>query len=278
MGNVRGLIPFLFLGLVFTFGVYLSKEKNPDAASQANRVSQATQASQLSVVDTQKVATATIEKVKLPTIIASIKAVPITQVSKSIIVTNQGDNLLVLINKHIRLPSNYEPADLVPIDGKIAVTRSGMRLRSEAAGALAQMVQAANQEGVNLLATSAYRSYWEQQNTFSYWVKSAGLAQAESFSARPGHSQHQLGTAVDFTAESVGRGLTADFAKVGEGSWLTNNVYKFGFVLSYPAGKEGITGYTYEPWHYRYIGVENAAKMVQSGLILEEYLQRFGVL
>jgi len=274
MSNLRGLIPFFFLGLVFLVGVFLPKEKKTEIPSQVN---QATQPSQLSVVDTQKVATVAVEKVKLPEITASVKAIPITAVSQGIIITNQGDNLLVLINKHIRLPETYVPADLVSIDGKIAVTRPGMRLRQEAADALASMTAEASKEGSNLIATSAYRSYWEQQATFSHWVKVSGQVAAESFSARPGHSQHQLGTVVDFTSESVGKSLTVDFAKVGEGSWLANNSYKFGFVLSYPQGKEAITGYVYEPWHYRYIGVENAQKMIQSGLILEEFLQRFGV-
>jgi len=277
MTNLRRLAPFFFLGLVFLVGVFLPKEKQPDAASHVKQTTQASESSRLSVADTQKVATAAIEKVKLPEITTSIKAVPATVVTKGVVITDQGDNLLVLINKHIRLPENYQPADLVPIDGKIAVTRSGMRLRNEAASALAQMAATGGQEGLNLIATSAYRSYWEQQATFSYWVKAAGLAAAERFSARPGHSQHQLGTAVDFTSESVGKGLTDTFAKVGEGAWLANNAYKFGFVISYPAGKEAITGYTYEPWHYRYIGKDNAAKMIQSGLILEEFLQRFGV-
>lgn len=265
MRNARGLIFYLFLSLIFLLGVFLPKERKADGSNE------------FTTIPTEKVAAATIKQSEPPFITSEIKAKPVTQFSKGVIITGQGDNLLVLINKHIRLPETYEPADLVPIDGKIAVTRLGMRLRAGAADALAQMAAAAKNEGANLIVTSAYRSYWEQQATFSHWAKVAGLTAAENFSARPGHSQHQLGTAVDFTSESVGRNLTADFAKVGEGSWLAKNAYEFGFVLSYPQGKEAVTGYIYEPWHYRYIGVENAHKMVESDLILEEFLQRFGV-
>lgn len=212
------------------------------------------------------------------TITAAITAKKSTQIYSGVIVTGKGDNLLVLINKNIRLPETYEPSDLVSIDGLAETTHKGMLLRVEAARALESMVKAAKREGANLIVLSAHRSYWSQQATFSSWAANAGLTAAETFSARPGHSQHQLGTAVDFTAESVNLGLTKSFDESKEGLWLVNNASKFGFVLSYPEGKETITGYTYEPWHWRYIGVENAKNMTNSGLILEEYLQKFGVI
>ncbi len=152
-----------------------------------------------------------------------------------------------------------------------------MVLRKEASDALKEMAQAAKTDGANLIILSSYRSYWEQQNTFSGWVASAGLQAAQTFSARPGYSQHQLGSAVDFTSDQISRGLASDFEKTKEGLWLAANAFKYGFVLSYPKGEEAVTGYTYEPWHYRYIGGENAQKMINSGLILENYLRRFGV-
>jgi D-alanyl-D-alanine carboxypeptidase len=191
-----------------------------------------------------------------------------------ILTTEKGNDLLVLINKKIRLPSNYAPPDLVSLVGSVAAT-AGSSLRSEAAIALIDLVNAAKAEGKNLSVVSAYRSYSQQVSVFNGWVASAGLKSAENFSARPGHSQHQLGTAVDLGVEGKASFYEA-FGTTAEGVWLASNAYKYGYVLSYPKGKEALTGYSYEPWHYRYIGRENAQKMIGSGLILEEFLQRFG--
>lgn len=214
------------------------------------------------------------DKLSIETSITAKKA---TEVSTGVITTEHGDELLVLVNKNIRLPATYEPEDLVGIDGLVSTTRGGTTLRKEVAKALEKMAKEAKKESIVLTVLSAYRSYWNQQATFSFWVQQVGVESAETFSARPGHSQHQLGTTVDFTSESVNLGLTEDFDSSPEGKWFVNNAPKFGFVLSYPKGAEDITGYTYEPWHYRYIGVENAQKMINSGLILEIFLQKFGV-
>jgi D-alanyl-D-alanine carboxypeptidase len=208
------------------------------------------------------------------TIKPSVQRTPSTK-SANVIVTNKGDNLLVLINKNVRLPETYEPEDLVPLGSKVAVSRPSMRLRVEALRMLEKMAKAAEKDGVNLVVTSAYRSFWEQQATFSHWVGVLGVAQ--DLSASPGHSQHQLGTTIDFTSNRINYGLSREFEEVKEGNWMELNSYKYGFVLSYPKGKEAITGYQYEPWHYRYIGVENARGMADSGLILEEFLGRYGV-
>ncbi len=191
-----------------------------------------------------------------------------------ILVTEKGNDLLVLVNKKIRLPANYAPADLISLVGSVAAV-SGSSLRSEAALNLIDLFNAAKANGKNLSVVSAYRSYTQQVSVFNGWVASAGLKNAESFSAKPGFSQHQLGTAVDLGVNGQSN-FSEGFGQTPEGIWLTQNAHKFGFVLSYPRGKEAITGYSYEPWHYRYIGKENAGKLVNSGLILEEYLQKFG--
>lgn len=209
---------------------------------------------------------------------ASISSKEAADISSGVIITSKGDNLLVLINKNIRLPETYEPADLEVLDGILSTTAEGLMLRKDTLSALKKMAGDAKKAGINLIVLSAYRSFWNQANTFNLWVARAGLEEAETFSARPGHSQHQLGTTVDFTSESVNSGLSEGFATSPEGTWLFANAVKYGFVLSYPDGKEDITGYMYEPWHWRYIGVENAAAMAESGLILEEYLKRFGVI
>ncbi|MEX0617161.1 MAG: M15 family metallopeptidase [Candidatus Woykebacteria bacterium] len=191
--------------------------------------------------------------------------------------TNKGDNLLVLINKTIRLPSTYVPVGLVVLDNSIKLGYPGMQLRKEAADALLKMIKDGNKKGYDYMVNSAYRSYQTQVTTYNYWVSQVGVAEADRFSARPGFSQHQLGTALDITSSSVNYKLMAAYGNTAEGKWLAQNAYKYGFVLSYPAGYENITGYTYEPWHFRYIGVGNAKKMKDSGLILEKFLQKYGV-
>lgn len=192
-----------------------------------------------------------------------------------ILTTEKGDDLLVLINKKIRLPSNYAPGDLASVVGSVAAV-PGSSLRKEAALALIEMINSAKSEGKNLSVVSAFRSYSQQVGVFNGWVALAGSKNAESFSAKPGHSQHQLGTAVDLGVNGQ-TNFNESFGQTAEGVWLSQNAYKYGFVLSYPKGKEAVTGYSYEPWHYRYIGKENAQKMIGSGLILEEFLQRFGI-
>lgn len=191
-----------------------------------------------------------------------------------ILTTEKGEDLLVLVNKKIRLPANYAPSDLISLVGSVTAL-PGSSLRREAALALIDLVNAARTDGKNLTIVSDYRSYSQQVSVFNGWAASVGLKSAESFSARPGHSQHQLGTAIDFGVEGKSY-FNEAFGKTAEGVWLSDNASKFGFVISYPKGKEAITGYSYEPWHYRYIGKDNAQKMINSGLILEEFLQRFG--
>ncbi len=196
---------------------------------------------------------------------------------QTIKVTSKGDNLLVLINKTMSLSSSYYPKDLVDLDRSIEASYSGMQLRGGAANALLKMFNDANKKGHEFHVNSVYRSYQTQVSTYNYWVSQVGTYEADRFSARPGHSQHQLGTAVDITSAAVYNKLMVSFGNTPEGKWLAQNGYKYGFALSYPSGYEQVTGYTYEPWHLRYIGVANATNMKNSGLILELYLQKFGV-
>ncbi len=190
-------------------------------------------------------------------------------------VTVIGDDLLVLVNKTISLPASYVPADLVSLQGLVPAN-FGAQLRSEAANALRTMFEAAKNEEVSLSVISAYRSYNQQEAVFNGYVKSAGLTAAENFSAHPGHSQHQLGTAVDLGAPNQSP-LSQSFADTKEGVWVDLHAQEYGFVISYPKGKEALTGYMFEPWHYRYIGLDNAKKMEETGLILEAYLRKYGV-
>jgi D-alanyl-D-alanine carboxypeptidase len=178
-----------------------------------------------------------------------------------------------VVDKQTGLPADYAPPDLVTIGpGFIAPGFSG-RLRAEAYKALKLMLSDAFDAGNDIYVRSAYRSYAEQAATFAYWVSVLGEAEARRVSAEAGHSEHQLGTTVDLTDASVGFDLTESFGASASGQWLMSNAHLYGFALSYPAGAEHITGYAYEPWHWRYIGPDHAAAWKASGLTLVEYLR-----
>jgi len=132
------------------------------------------------------------------------------------------------------------------------------------------MWEAARGEGVELLVTSAYRCYDTQDELFRNYASRHGEEKANSFSARPGQSEHQLGTAVDFGGTPADH--TPAFAATTAGSWLAEHAHRYGFAMSYTEGTSEITGYIYEPWHFRYIGVEAAAARQESGLVLVEFL------
>lgn len=178
-----------------------------------------------------------------------------------------GD-IQVPLDKEHRLAPDCEPADLVTLPG--ALSSGGQQLmRAEAAGALQEMFAAAAKDGFRLFAASSYRSYQQQEVTFQQNVASGGRAYAERTSAHAGHSEHQLGTTTDVASP------TASFEALEgtpEARWLADTSWKHGFIISYPAGKESITGYAYEPWHIRWVGKDVASKVHTSGLTLHEYL------
>lgn len=190
--------------------------------------------------------------------------------------TRSGDDLLVLVNKQYQLPSTYAPSDLIPIENSgVRVTKSGMHIRSVIVSNLSAMAVAAAGQGIDLAVLSAYRSYNTQQSTYNYWVNYNGgdTNAADTVSARPGHSQHQLGTAVDFTSNEISDQLGQHFGNTAAGTWLAQHAWEYGFALAYPSGHEATTGYSYEPWHFRYIGKENATEWHGSGEILEVWLR-----
>jgi LAS superfamily LD-carboxypeptidase LdcB len=191
--------------------------------------------------------------------------------------TKSGDDLLVLVNKSYQLPATYSPSDLVPIENSgIRTTRSSLTVRTIIISSLSDLNTSAQAQGIDLAILSAYRSYDTQQTTYSYWVSYNGgsIDAADRVSARPGHSQHQLGTAVDFTTSEISDQLGQQFADTAAGRWLAEHAWEYGFALAYPLGAESITGYSYEPWHFRYIGIENAAEWHGSGDTLEGWLRR----
>lgn len=183
-----------------------------------------------------------------------------------------GDYLLALVTKSTKLKSDYVPSDLRRIPDYMNPSYE-MYLREEPLDKLEALWRAASEDGVNLAIRSAYRSYATQKYIFADFASRHGEEEANRFSARPGQSEHQLGTTIDFGGTSVD--FSAAFGDTDQGRWLAENAHKFGFALSYPQGKEHVTGYIYEPWHYRYIGVRYASEWKRSGLTLKEYLQNF---
>ncbi|WP_277299666.1 M15 family metallopeptidase [Treponema succinifaciens] len=159
-------------------------------------------------------------------------------------------SLFFLIDKKHTASSSYAPKDLVSLkkNSLFDLNKAGMKIRPEAYSALNEMAQAALNDGIRLLVSSAYRSYSYQENLFNYWVSVDGLEEAERESARPGTSQHQLGTAVDFGS------ISDDFDKTQMGQWIYKNAADYGWSLSFPKGYEDVTGYRWECWHFRYIG------------------------
>ena len=142
----------------------------------------------------------------------------------------------------------------------------------EAADAFNKMAGDALAEGYEIVATTAYRSYNFQNYLYNSYVEREGQAAADTFSARPGKSEHQTGLAADVTSASVNYRLISDFGDTEEGKWLAENCYKYGFIMRYQKGKEDITGYIYEPWHVRYVGQKAAKEIWERDLTLEEYL------
>jgi D-alanyl-D-alanine carboxypeptidase len=157
----------------------------------------------------------------------------------------------ILVDKEHALAAEYVPADLVSLDAygeQLSRSREGHRLTRGTTEALVEMTRAAREAGVDLLVSSTYRSYDYQRDLYARWVAELGQEEADRVSARPGTSQHQIGTTLDFGC------ICLEFATTPAGRWVAEHAHEFGFSLSYPDGYEWLTGYAYEPWHYRYIG------------------------
>ena len=178
--------------------------------------------------------------------------------------TTEAASPWVVVNKqHSLNPLQYAPSDLVSAGGS-------QQMRQEATTALAKLFAGAKAEGLTLQALSGYRSYARQQTVYQNYVNTYGQAEADTFSANPGYSEHQTGWAIDIGGG--GCGIEDCFANTPHGKWVAANGHKYGFIVRYPAGKQAVTGYKYEPWHIRYVGVELATEMhSQNVQTLEEF-------
>ena len=187
------------------------------------------------------------------------------------------EDLLVLVNKNYALPENYSPEDLVVPNVYLATNKENNYLRKDAASALEAMFKSASEEGYILYARSGYRSYQTQKSLYNRYTEQNGQLKADTFSARPGHSEHQTGLAVDVTSQSVGLLLDDNFHLTSEGNWVKEHAHEFGFIIRYDEGKEHLTGFQYEPWHLRYVGKEVATEIKNNNWLLEEYLLMNGL-
>lgn len=176
-------------------------------------------------------------------------------------------DVTTLVNKYNKLPDNYEIDDLVTLDKEYS--SRGEKIREIAYKDLKVMFDKAREDGINLNVISGYRTSEKQNTLFNNSVKKNGIEHALMYSAKMGHSEHQLGLAIDIntTQES--------FKNTNEYKWLKNNSYKYGFIERYKENKENITGFAYEPWHYRYIGIDNATKVFTENITYEEYVIKF---
>lgn len=178
------------------------------------------------------------------------------------------DTITVLVNKNNILPKDYIPSDLRLINNRYALDNK--YLREEAAISFENLSADAAMLGYKIIATSTFRDYEYQGKLFNEYTETKGIDYALLCSAKPGHSEHQTGLAVDVMGSNEDYD---EFEKSIEFDWMKENAHKYGFILRYPKGKEHITGFKYEPWHYRYIGIEHAKKIYENNLTLEEYLK-----
>lgn len=183
--------------------------------------------------------------------------------------TNLNKNT-ILVNKYNYLEENYIPNDLEDISLQYA--RSGMKLVREAKEAYEAMAKNASTSNLKLVATSSYRSYEYQDKLYNNYIKSDGIEAADTYSGRPGFSEHQTGLAVDIYN---GKETYTNFEKTKEFEWMQKNAYKYGFILRFPKDKEDITGYIYESWHYRYVGIKIATYIHENNISYEEYYVKF---
>ena len=178
-----------------------------------------------------------------------------------------------LVNKqHPLADPNYQPAHLieVPVMFRQDLSSEERSIRSDVAPHLKDMFDAAARNNTPLMIGSAFRSATLQKFYFDNYVRNEGLAKAQQFSALPGQSEHQTGLAIDISTLDHTCYLSECFIRQPEGEWLANHAHEFGFILRYAAGKEAITGYHPEAWHYRYVGKELAAALQANGLAFEE--------
>lgn len=182
--------------------------------------------------------------------------------------TSKGN--LMLVNKFNQLKENYTPKNIVPISNYYSYDNNS--ITEEVYNAYKKMWYAAKDEDLTLIVTSSYRDYKTQEVLWETYADSKGEKWADSVSARAGFSEHQTGLTLDIVTYNT---IMNDFENTDEFKWLQKNAHKYGFILRYPKGKEDITGYDYESWHYRYVGVEVATAVHDKNITYDEYYEYY---
>lgn len=183
---------------------------------------------------------------------------------------------LILVNKNYYLEPNYTPDNLIlseDLHPLIPKDKSRNYLKEEAYLALKALFNEAENNNLQLYLSNGYRTYEKQDKIYSEYLTQS--IDADIYSARPGHSEHQTGLAVDITCQSINYQLIEDFVTTEEGKFIKQNAHRFGFIERYPKDKEKVTGYIYEPWHIRYVGIKAATIIYQTNITLEEYLIKY---
>ncbi len=180
--------------------------------------------------------------------------------------TDTSKDTLMLVNKYNYLSQDYTPENLVNVSSSYAY--DGNIARQDVLDAFKEMYNDALKDDITLILNSSYRSYSEQDETWLTRKKAYGTEKADQYAARAGYSEHQTGLALDINQFNT---TEKDFENTPAFTWLSNNAYKYGFILRYPEGKENITGYSYESWHYRYVGKDVAKKITDEGITFDEY-------
>ncbi len=184
--------------------------------------------------------------------------------------TDTSKDTLMIVNKHYKIEDNYKPDNLVTVDAEHGYPN---KIRADVYEEFKKMYEEAKKDNVKIFIASPYRSYSDQNVLYTYYVNTDGKKNADTYSARPGFSEHHTGLAMDLIPEY---GLDLDTFENSDGfKWMQENAYKFGFILRYPKDKEYITGYIYEPWHYRYVGTSTATTIKNEGLTFEEYYEYY---
>ena len=184
--------------------------------------------------------------------------------------TDTSKNTLMIVNKHYKIENNYKPGNLVTVLSEHGYPN---KIRADVYEEFKKMYNAAKNDNVSIFIASPYRSYSDQNALYTYYVNTDGKKNADTYSARPGFSEHHTGLAMDLIPEY---GLDLDTFENSDGfKWMQENAYKYGFILRYPKDKEYITGYIYEPWHYRYVGISAATTIKNEGLTFEEYYEYY---
>jgi D-alanyl-D-alanine carboxypeptidase len=186
---------------------------------------------------------------------------------------NEASSSWAVVNKGRALPDSYTPSPLVTpsVPLRLPADFPEMHTRQDAASALQSLFAAASRQNIKLMLGSGYRSYTAQAEIYNTSLANKGQAETGSSSARPGHSEHQTGLAVDVEPTNRSCEFELCFAQTPEGRWVSANAYKYGFIVRYKEGTENLTGYEYEPWHIRYVGIALAKQIHQSNKTLEQF-------